>query len=123
MANCPQSPICLTLIHSLSPLSLPLSRHLYLTVSPPLSLSLQYIASFEIYGGKVFDLLNKRSELPVREDAKKKINIVNLREAAVCRALFASLRRAQKAAIDGTCARTRGRGEGCEEDGHSPFNS
>ena len=42
-----------------------------------------HVASFEIYGGKVFDLLNNRDALPVREDGKKKINIVGLREAHV----------------------------------------
>lgn len=42
-----------------------------------------HVASFEIYGGKVFDLLNNRDALPVREDGKKKINVVGLREAHV----------------------------------------
>ena len=36
------------------------------------------ISSYEIYGGKVFDLLNERSVLPVREDGKKKVNVVGL---------------------------------------------
>ena len=34
------------------------------------------ISSYEIYGEKVFDLLNERSVLPVREDGKKKVNVV-----------------------------------------------
>ena len=42
-----------------------------------------HVASYEIYGGKVFDLLAGRTVRPVREDAKKKVNIVGLRETHV----------------------------------------
>ena len=33
---------------------------------------------FEIYGGKLFDLLNGRQKLCAREDAKQCVNIVGL---------------------------------------------
>ena len=36
------------------------------------------VASYEIYGGKVFDLLRERKQLCVREDGKKKVNVVGL---------------------------------------------
>jgi kinesin family member 2/24 len=42
-----------------------------------------YASSFEIYGPKVFDLLNSRQCLPVREDGRKKINIVGLTQQLV----------------------------------------
>lgn len=35
---------------------------------------------FEIYGGKLFDLLNDRKKLVMREDGAKMVNIVGLRE-------------------------------------------
>ncbi|CAG9460335.1 unnamed protein product [Pedinophyceae sp. YPF-701] len=39
-----------------------------------------WVSYFEIYGGKVFDLLNGRQRLVMREDGKKKVNIVGLQE-------------------------------------------
>lgn len=44
------------------------------------------VSSYEIYGGKVFDLLNGRRVLPVREDAKKKVNVVGLTET-ICESI------------------------------------
>ena len=35
---------------------------------------------YEIYGGKVYDLLNDRLRLDVREDAKRRVVVVGLRE-------------------------------------------
>ncbi|THD19803.1 Kinesin protein [Fasciola hepatica] len=40
-------------------------------------------AFFEIYSGKVFDLLNKKAKLRVLEDAKGQVQIVGLREEPV----------------------------------------
>ncbi|TGZ60410.1 hypothetical protein CRM22_008537 [Opisthorchis felineus] len=40
-------------------------------------------AFFEIYSGKVFDLLNKKNKLRVLEDAKGQVQVVGLREEAV----------------------------------------
>jgi kinesin family protein 2/24 len=39
-----------------------------------------YVSFFEIYGGKLFDLLNDRKKLVCREDAQKAVNIVGLKE-------------------------------------------
>lgn len=46
----------------------------------PLSL---HVACYEIYGGKVFDLLNGRQRLEVREDAKRRVQVVGLKELQV----------------------------------------
>jgi len=39
-----------------------------------------FVSAFEIYGGKLFDLLNDRKKLVMREDGAKMVNIVGLRE-------------------------------------------
>jgi len=39
-----------------------------------------YASFFEIYGGKVFDLLNARNKLVIREDSNQKVNIVGVHE-------------------------------------------
>eukprot|EP00741_Cyanophora_paradoxa_P011023 tig00020553_g10655.t1 len=39
-----------------------------------------FVSFFEIYGGKLFDLLNDRKKLCAREDAKQNVCIVGLRE-------------------------------------------
>ncbi|KAF6770806.1 hypothetical protein AHF37_10374, partial [Paragonimus kellicotti] len=40
-------------------------------------------AFFEIYSGKVFDLLNKKNKLRVLEDAKGQVQVIGLREESV----------------------------------------
>ncbi|KAJ8490965.1 hypothetical protein OPV22_012686 [Ensete ventricosum] len=42
-----------------------------------------YVSFFEIYGGKLFDLLNDRRKLCMREDGKQKVCIVGLQEYIV----------------------------------------
>ncbi|NWZ27921.1 KIF2A protein, partial [Asarcornis scutulata] len=42
-----------------------------------------YGAFFEIYGGKVFDLLNSKKRLRVLEDGKRQVQVVGLREEEV----------------------------------------
>ena len=39
-----------------------------------------HISFYEIYCGQLYDLLNKRNRLQCREDAKQKVNIVDLTE-------------------------------------------
>jgi len=41
------------------------------------------ISFYEIYCGKVFDLLNQRKQLAIRSDAKEKVNICGLVEKKV----------------------------------------
>ncbi|KAL5771240.1 hypothetical protein ACOSP7_015394 [Xanthoceras sorbifolium] len=42
-----------------------------------------FVSFFEIYGGKVFDLLNDRNKLCMREDGKQQVCIVGLQEYSV----------------------------------------
>ncbi|KAL0481387.1 kinesin family member [Acrasis kona] len=42
-----------------------------------------WISFYEIYGGKLFDLLNNRQKLTAREDSKSMVNIVGLSEIEV----------------------------------------
>lgn len=41
------------------------------------------VSFYEIYCGKLYDLLNKRRELHCRTDAKQRVKIVNLTETAI----------------------------------------
>jgi kinesin family protein 2/24 len=42
-----------------------------------------FVSFYEIYCGKLYDLLNNRKDLVCREDAKQKVNIVGLTETPV----------------------------------------
>ncbi|XP_072199627.1 kinesin-like protein KIF2C isoform X2 [Excalfactoria chinensis] len=42
-----------------------------------------YVTFFEIYNGKVFDLLNKKAKLRVLEDSKQQVQVVGLQEKQV----------------------------------------
>ena len=42
-----------------------------------------YLSFYEIYCGKLYDLLNNRTEVICREDAKQKVNIVGLTERGI----------------------------------------
>ena len=39
-----------------------------------------YLSFYEIYCGKLYDLLNSHTEVTCREDAKQKVNIIGLTE-------------------------------------------
>lgn len=41
------------------------------------------MSCFEIYGGKLYDLLNSRHPLVMREDGKGRVCIVGLKEVAL----------------------------------------
>ncbi|KAK2079510.1 hypothetical protein QBZ16_001904 [Prototheca wickerhamii] len=41
------------------------------------------VSCYEIYGGKLFDLLNERNKLEVREDARRNVQVVGLKEVEV----------------------------------------
>ncbi|KAK9904909.1 hypothetical protein WJX75_005265 [Coccomyxa subellipsoidea] len=57
----------------------------YLGYAEHADLSL-WVSCFEIYGGKLFDLLNSRQGLVMREDGKGRVCIVGLKEVEVSRA-------------------------------------
>lgn len=44
------------------------------------------ISFYEIYCGKLYDLLNEKNPLPAREDAKGNVNIVGLCEKKITNA-------------------------------------
>lgn len=44
------------------------------------------VTFFEIYCGKLFDLLNNRNLLQIREDKKGNINVIGLNEKMICSA-------------------------------------
>jgi kinesin family protein 2/24 len=41
------------------------------------------VSFFEIYCGKLYDLLNNRAELKIREDKKQNINVIGLEEKII----------------------------------------
>ena len=47
-----------------------------------------HVSCFEIYGGKLYDLLNGRKRLEIREDGKKRVCIVGLKEFVVEEVMF-----------------------------------
>ncbi|XP_044157390.1 kinesin-like protein KIF2C isoform X2 [Bufo gargarizans] len=62
------------------------SRDVFLLLSQPRYKDLDldvFVTFFEIYNGKVFDLLNKKAKLRVLEDAKQEVQVVGLVEREV----------------------------------------
>ncbi|XP_052033079.1 kinesin-like protein KIF2C isoform X2 [Apodemus sylvaticus] len=62
------------------------SRDVFLLKNQPRyrNLNLEvYVTFFEIYNGKVFDLLNKKAKLRVLEDSKQQVQVVGLQEYPV----------------------------------------
>lgn len=62
------------------------SQDVFLLKSQPRyrSLGLEvYVTFFEIYNGKLFDLLNKKAKLRVLEDGKQQVQVVGLQEHLV----------------------------------------
>lgn len=45
-----------------------------------------YVSFFEIYCGKLFDLLNNRAQLKIREDKHSNINVIGMEEKYICSA-------------------------------------
>lgn len=62
------------------------SRDVFLLLSQPRYQDMDlevFVTFFEIYNGKVFDLLNKKAKLRVLEDAKQEVQVVGLMEREV----------------------------------------
>ena len=53
----------------------------YLSLAESRGLAL-WVSCFEIYGGKLYDLLNGRQQLVMREDGKGRVCIVGLKEVS-----------------------------------------
>jgi kinesin family protein 2/24 len=66
--------------HTMSPLPIRAAADiLQYLVRPELRDVSLFVSCFEIYGNKVFDLLNMRKKLNILEDGKKKVCVVGLK--------------------------------------------
>lgn len=77
--------ICRTLTNFLH-MKFLIARDVFLMLKKPnyKKLELQvYATFFEIYSGKVFDLLNRKTKLRVLEDGKQQVQVVGLQEREV----------------------------------------
>ncbi|KAJ4834073.1 Kinesin-like protein KIN-13A [Turnera subulata] len=71
---------------TMQPLPLRASEHLVRLLHQPVYRNQRYklwLSFFEIYGGKLFDLLNDRKKLCMREDGRQQVCIVGLQEYEV----------------------------------------
>ena len=65
----------------MQPLPLRAAADIFTLLADPKYSSLQlWVSCFEIYSGKLYDLLNNRKRLEAREDGKKTVQIVGLKE-------------------------------------------
>eukprot|EP00798_Chlamydomonas_sp_ICE-L_P027409 gene27409-4703_t len=70
--------------HTMSPLPIRAAADIFQYLARPEYADINlYMSCFEIYGNKVFDLLNARKKLNILEDAKKKVCVVGLKEYTV----------------------------------------
>ena len=70
--------------YTMRPLPRRCAQDMFLGMGQPDNAGLElWLSVYEIYGGKVFDLLNDRNLLVMREDGKKKVNVVGLQETQV----------------------------------------
>jgi hypothetical protein len=67
--------------HTMSPLPIRAAGEILAYLARPENASLAlHVSFFEIYGGKVYDLLNGRRKLVIREDARSQMCVVGLQE-------------------------------------------
>mmetsp|Transcript_12612 Transcript_12612/g.27255 ORF Transcript_12612/g.27255 Transcript_12612/m.27255 type:complete len:659 (+) Transcript_12612:246-2222(+) len=70
--------------HTMSPLPIRAAADIFKYLARPEFADVNlYVSCFEIYGNKVFDLLNQRKRLNILEDGKKKVVVVGLKEYSV----------------------------------------
>ena len=70
--------------YTMRPLPRRCAQDMFLGMGQPDNAGLElWLSVYEIYGGKVFDLLNDRNLLVMREDGKKNVNVVGLQETQV----------------------------------------
>ncbi|PNH08824.1 Kinesin-like protein KIF2A [Tetrabaena socialis] len=70
--------------YTMSPLPIRASADIFTFMAQPQHRDIRLCVScFEIYGNKVFDLLNQRKKLNILEDGKKKVCVVGLKEFEV----------------------------------------
>ncbi|KAL3160225.1 hypothetical protein ABBQ32_010980 [Trebouxia sp. C0010 RCD-2024] len=69
---------------TMQPLPMRAARDMFALLEDPQFADLSlFVSCFEIYGGKLYDLLNGRKRLDMREDGKKRVCIVDLKEVEV----------------------------------------
>eukprot|EP00798_Chlamydomonas_sp_ICE-L_P025310 gene25310-10965_t len=67
--------------HTMSPLPIRAAADIFQHLAKPQHKGVSlYLSCFEIYGNKVYDLLNARKPLNIMEDSKKKVVVVGLKE-------------------------------------------
>lgn len=65
---------------TMQPLPMRAARDMFALLEDPQFADLSlFVSCFEIYGGKLYDLLNGRKRLDIREDGKKRVCIVDLK--------------------------------------------
>ena len=65
---------------TMQPLPMRAARDMFALLEDPQFADLSlFVSCFEIYGGKLYDLLNGRKRLEIREDGKKRVCIVDLK--------------------------------------------
>lgn len=65
---------------TMQPLPMRAARDMFALLEDPQFADLSlFVSCFEIYGGKLYDLLNGRKRLDMREDGKKRVCIVDLK--------------------------------------------
>ena len=70
--------------YTMQPLPLRAAADIFSVISSSEYSNLRLLVScYEIYGGKIYDLLNARAKLEVREDGKKKVQVVGLHQVDV----------------------------------------
>lgn len=69
---------------TMQPLPMRAARDMFVLLEDPQFADLSlFVSCFEIYGGKLYDLLNGRKRLNMMEDGKKRVCIVDLKEVEV----------------------------------------
>ncbi|GAB4822903.1 hypothetical protein N2152v2_009949 [Parachlorella kessleri] len=70
--------------YTMGPLPMRAAEDIFKVLSIPDYGGLQlHVSCYEIYGGKLFDLLNGRKKLEIREDAKRRVQIIGIKDFAV----------------------------------------
>ena len=73
---------------TMQPLPMRAARDMFALLEDPQFADLSlFVSCFEIYGGKLYDLLNGRKRLNMMEDGKKRVCIVDLKVCLVCSVL------------------------------------
>lgn len=73
---------------TMQPLPMRAARDMFALLEDPQFADLSlFVSCFEIYGGKLYDLLNARKRLDMREDGKKRVCIVDLKARSTVNSL------------------------------------